>query len=199
MTGKPMGALDAALDLAPNGAPKTPETKPATAEEVAAAVAHNKLQNIKEIWKQIHAGWVMLAEELHGFHQAKMWTELGYSGFKPCIAAETGIEVRWAYNLIEIWDHLVIRHGVSPERLAEIKNVTNVSEGLPALRRGFVDTEELLSDAHELSAADFRAHYRPSKTGATGAPAGQDPLDAGAEPEFYTCEACGSRVRKAAS
>lgn len=156
--------------------------------------------------------WIKLAEDLHAFSRSEMWRDLGWKSFEAWLASpEIDIERRQAYYLLEMWRELVVKRDVKPEQLEGL-GPSKVQEVLPAIRRGFVDVADALSAVETLPRADLRREFSISANGGPPPPSREsgiggslaprattESFDAQAEPDFYVCEACGSRVRKAGS
>lgn len=161
-----------------------------------AAAAFETEQQIKGIVREMQKGWLLLAGALYRFHDAKMWTALGYRTFDEWLASpDVEIKRRHVYGLIEVWRTLVIELGLQPRQLEGIQ-ISKLRDVMPALRRGQVDPETALEDARTLAREDVREKY--GLIAATATPAeverGQV-LDAEAEPEHAICPNCGSRYR----
>ena len=159
--------------------------------EREAEVAYEVEANIRAVVTEMRKGWLILARELHRFHDLKMWRALGYRSFEEwCASPDIDIKRRTVYGLIEVWQQLVVDRGVDPAQL-EGCNVSTVREVLPAVRRGQVPVEEALADVRSLSRNDIRERY--DRAPATSGPDTSTRYDAEAEREFAICPTCGSR------
>lgn len=141
--------------------------------------------------------WIELAEDLHEFSKNDMWRDLGWRSFEQWLASpEVEISRRQAYYLLDTWRELVVKRGVKPAELEKVE-ISKVQEVLPAIRRGYADVPDALSDCESLARDDLRSKYAISaKAQTAAAPAGDDALDAESEPERYQCETCGSWLVK---
>lgn len=181
--------------------PVDAELVPAEPTEAAAREAFTVDQRIRTNYRRMQGMWVEIAADLHDFHERKLWRELGYSSFERWIA-DPGLELerRWVFDVIAIYQQLVVARGVEPSRLQQI-HISKVREVLPAVRRGQAPVEEALSDAETLNRPDLEVRYRGVASSAPVAgPDGTTVVDTRAEPEWVTCGCCGSRyLRRAAS
>lgn len=179
--------------------------------EPQAKAAFDVETRIKGRILQIRGGWIELAADLHAFAQSEMWRDLGWRSFEAWLASpEIELERRQVYYLLEMWRELVVKREVKPEQLVGL-GVSKIQEVLPAVRRGFVDIDQALSDVATLARDDLRKQYSTSPNGSKPssrsriddgsgvggslAPpaAAQGGFDAEAEPEWAVCQACGSR------
>lgn len=179
-------------EIVPAGDPS-----PAAAEE-----AHQVDQRIRLKVRQMRGLWVELAAELHDFHERKLWRALGHDSFEAWLndpEFEGDLGRRWVYELIAVYEQLVVERGVDPSRLQRL-HVSKVREVLPAIRRNQAPLDDALSDAETLNRSDLEIRYRGVASSAPVAgPDGTTQVDTRAEPEWVTCGCCGSRyLRRAA-
>jgi hypothetical protein len=155
--------------------------------------AHDVDQAIKQCIGLIRTSWIKLAEHLYQFHEQDMWRDLGYTTFEQWLAGpEIDLSRRQVYALMESWRELVVNRGVKPKELEDVP-VGKLREVLPAVRRGFVDTDDALADCRTLARDDLRQRYQEvSNTTSRG----RAPLDATKEPDRVRCPTCGSRVMR---
>jgi hypothetical protein len=139
-------------ELVPAGDPS-----PAAAQE-----AHDVDQRIRLKVRQMRGLWVELAAELHDFHDRKLWRALGCDSFEAWLndpEFEGDLGRRWVYELIAVYEQLVVERGVDPSRLQRL-HVSKVREVLPAIRRQQAPLDEALADAETLSRPDLEIRYR---------------------------------------
>lgn len=152
-----------------------------TPEERAAKKAFAVETKIKKGTGAIKQVWIALAGYLHDFYSERMWTALGYEKFEEWLGTpEIGLKRSQTYQLIEVYEELVVKRGVSQEQLAELE-MSKLAVVLPALRKGEVELEEVLSDCEELSRSALREKYGQA------VPAERIPLT--------ECEDCGKMCR----
>lgn len=166
-----------------------------SAEEVAAKSAFEVDFRVKQNVRKMRTLWVAIAEDLFKVWEQELWKDLGFGGFEDWLAQpEVAISKRHSYGLVEAWRELVVKRAVTPAQLEGV-GIGGLREVLPAIRRGFVDVDEGLTDARELGRADLRHKYGSSSTptAGPGTPRAHEPIDPGLEPEFAICPACGSR------
>ena len=94
---------------------------------------------------------------------------------------EIGLQRSQTYQLIEIYEELVVKRGVSQEELAALE-MSKLSVILPALRKDEVELDDALSDCESLSRSELREKYGQS------VPAERIPLT--------ECEECGKMCRE---
>lgn len=164
--------------------------------EVQAGAAFEIGERIRTNVRNMRTLWIKLAEDLYKFHELQMWKDLGYTGFEEWLASpDIDLERRWVYELIGMWRELVVKRQVDPTALEPVQ-VSKVREVLPAIRRGFVDIDEALSDCETLGRDDIRQKYSGAGAGTTGQPNSTNGnLDALTEPEYALCHACGNRYQ----
>lgn len=153
--------------------------------EVVDTRAESAEQVEKEIIKgcqAIRTVWVALAAKLHEFHFQKMWEERGCDTFEEWLGTpEISLGRSQTYALIEIYEELVMKRQIEPEKLTA--DASKIVQVLPALRRGEVEVDAALSDAEVLSRADLREKYGKQSGGGGGV-------------KLVECDQCG-RQRKA--
>lgn len=175
------------------------ELQPREPTEASAAYAHAVDQRIRVTVRVLKGAWITLAQDLYEFKQAQMWIDLGFSGFEAWMA-DPGVEVeaRWVYDVLAMWQQLVIERGVEPSRLQELQ-ISKVREVLPAIRRGLVTVDEGLGDAETLRRSDLEERYRgKSSDGRTAGPDTSTEVRTAEEPEWVRCPHCGSLTRRRA-
>lgn len=172
-------------------------------------------QRIKGTIHSMRGLWIVLAEDLYRFANGEMWRDLGHKTFDEWLAGpDIDLARRTVYGLIEVWNELVVKRGVKPHELADVP-ISKLRDSLAAVRRGFVDAEDAISDARTLGRDDLRERYRQLSTpqGARRDSAGTLPAgDSNGQPappqfaaeeeaEWAICHACGQRyqVKKAAA
>lgn len=163
---------------------------PAAAAEVAFKLDQQLRANVRRLRNM----WIELARDLHRFHQAELWRDLGFKTFEEWLA-DPGLELerRWVYEHMAMWEQLVVQRGVDPSRLQGLQ-VSKVREVLPALRRGQVTVEEALTDAEQLRRPELELRYRGSGTdGRTAGPDTSTSIITEREPVWKLCNCCGSR------
>lgn len=167
--------------------------EPTEAQAGAAYEIENRIRNHVRAMRGL---WVRLAEDLFKFHELEMWRDLGHNGFEEWLASpDIELERRWVYELIGMWRELVVKRNVDPAKLEPVQ-VSKVREVLPAIRRGRVDISDALADCETLARDDLRQKYAATGAGTSGEPGGPNgQLDAGSEPTFAICHACGSRYQ----
>jgi len=170
--------------------------EPREPSEAAARHAYEVAQRIKGRVLALRQTWIMLAEDLWEFHQAKLWADLGYENFEQWLAEpEVELGARYVYDLLAMWQQLVVQRGVEPSRLQELQ-VSKVREVLPAIRRGIVTVDEGLSDASTLKRSDLEERYRgKSSDGYTAGPDTSTEVRTEQEPQWTRCRCCGSLIR----
>jgi hypothetical protein len=162
--------------------------------EQRAEAAYEVDVRIKANVKQLRTLWVQIAEDLFKVWEGQLWQDLGHPSFEHWLAdPDIDISKRHVYGYIEAWRELVVKRDVEPAQLQEV-GIGAVREVLPAIRRGFVDVDEGLSDAKTLGRTDLRTKYASSSSpGPAGQPRAHEPLDASMEPNYAICPTCGSR------
>lgn len=162
-------------------AKKASTRKRLTPEERAAKAAFEVETKIKKGTGAIKQVWIALAGHLHEFYTGQMWVPLGHDKFESWLGDPAiGLKRSQTYQLIEVYEELVVKRGVSQEQLAELE-MSKLAVVLPALRKGDVELEEVLSDCEELSRSALREKYGQS------VPAERIPLT--------ECEDCGKMCR----
>jgi hypothetical protein len=152
-----------------------------TPEERAAEKAFAVEEKIKKGTGAIKQVWIALAGHLHEFYTGQMWTALGHEKFESWLGDPAiGLKRSQTYQLIEVYEELVVKRGVSQEQLAELE-MSKLAVVLPALRKGDVELEDVLADCEELSRSALREKYGQS------VPAERIPLT--------ECEDCGKMCR----
>ncbi len=153
-----------------------------TPEERAAEKAFAVEEKIKKGTGAIKQVWIALAGHLHEFYKGQMWTALGHDKFESWLGSpDIGLRRSQTYQLIEVYEELVVKRDVSQEQLGELE-MSKLAVVLPALRKGDVELEEVLSDCEELSRSALREKYGQS------VPAERIPLT--------ECEECGKMCRE---
>lgn len=152
-----------------------------TPEERAAKKAFKVEEKIKSGVGAIKQVWIALAGHLHEFYTGRMWLALGHEKFEEWLGTpEIGLQRSQTYQLIEIYEELVVKRGVSQEELAALE-MSKLSVILPALRKDEVELEDALADCESLSRSELREKYGQS------VPAERIPLT--------ECEQCGKMCR----
>lgn len=152
-----------------------------TPEERAAEKAFAVEEKIKKGTGAIKQVWIALAGHLHEFYTERMWVSLGHEKFEEWLGApEIGLKRSQTYQLIEVYEELVVKRGVPQEQLAELE-MSKLAVVLPALRKGDVELEDVLADCEELSRSALREKYGQA------VPAERIPLT--------ECEECGKMCR----
>lgn len=152
-----------------------------TPEEIAAEKAFEVESKIKTGTGAIKQVWVALAGHLHEFYTEQMWVSLGHDKFESWLGTpEIGLKRSQTYQLIEVYEELVVKREVSQAQLAELE-MSKLAVVLPALRKGDVELEDVLADCEELSRSALREKYGQS------VPAERIPLT--------ECEDCGKMCR----
>lgn len=158
-----------------------PAKKAPTPEERAAKKAFAVEAKIKKGTGAIKQVWIALAGHLHEFYTGQMWTALGHDKFESWLGApEIGLKRSQTYQLIEVYEELVVKRDVSQDELAELE-MSKLAVVLPALRKGEVELEDVLADCEELSRSALREKYGQA------VPAERVPL--------IECEDCGCMKR----
>lgn len=185
----------------------TEEITATAPSEAAAAAAHEIDQRIRRTVRAMKGAWVQLAGELYRFNRSGMWRDLGYETFEEYLEQpDLELRRRWVYELIGMYEQLVIERDVPAERLSEL-NSSKVREVLPAVRRGRVTLAQAFSDAETLSRPDLQERYRgltsmpdpvidPAREPVTRGPTPAAPASSSAEAirsERVPCEHCGGR------
>lgn len=160
---------------------KSPTRKRKSPEERAAEKAFAVEQKIKTGTGAIKQVWIALAGHLHEFYTEQMWVPLGHDKFESWLGTpDIGLKRSQTYQLIEVYEELVVKRGVSQEQLAELE-MSKLAVVLPALRKGDVELEDVLADCEELSRSALREKYGQA------VPAARVPLT--------ECEQCGKMCR----
>ena len=160
---------------------KAPARKRRSAEEIAAEKAHEVEGKIKTGTGAIKQVWIALAGHLHEFYTERMWEPLGHDKFESWLGSpDIGLKRSQTYQLIEVYEELVVKRGVSQEELAALE-MSKLAVVLPALRKGDVELDEVLSDCESLSRSALREKYGQA------VPAERVPLT--------ECEQCGKMCR----
>lgn len=155
--------------------------KALTSEERAAKRAFAVEQKIKKGTGAIKQVWIALAGHLHEFYTEQMWTALGHDKFESWLGDPAiGLKRSQTYQLIEVYEELVVKRDVSQEQLAELE-MSKLAVVLPALRKGQVELDAALSDCEALSRSELREKYGQA------VPAERIPLT--------ECEDCGCMKR----
>lgn len=133
--------------------------KTTTPEERAAKKAFEVEQKIKKGTGAIKQVWVALAGYLHEFYTERMWMALGHDKFETWLGDPAiGLKRSQTYQLIEVYEELVIKRNVSEGKLAELE-MSKLAVVLPALRKGEIELDEALSDCEALSRSELREKY----------------------------------------
>lgn len=141
---------------------KPAKKAPSTPEERAAKKAFKVEQKIKSGVGAIKQVWIALAGHLHEFYTGQMWSALGYEKFEEWLGTpEIGLQRSQTYQLIEIYEELVVKRGVSQEELAALE-MSKLAVILPALRKDEVELEDALADCESLSRSELREKYGQS-------------------------------------
>lgn len=160
---------------------------------LAAQAAQQVEDRLRQTLQMQRALWVTLAEDLHKFSRQRLWADLGHPSFESWLAGpDIDLERRWVYELISIWEQLVVKRDVKPEQLAPVQ-VSKIREVLPGVRRGEVTVEEALSDAEVLPREDLRAKYTGVQSPTPGRVDNGTAVNTASEARFAICHACGSR------
>ncbi len=160
---------------------KAPAKKTSSPEERAAKKAFAVEAKIRKGTGAIKQVWIALAGHLHEFYAEQMWEHLGHDKFEEWLGTpEIGLSRSHTYRLIEVYEQLVVKRGVSQEQLAEL-DLSKLAVVLPALRKGEAELEEALADCESLSRSALREKYGQS------VPAQRVPLT--------ECEDCGCMKR----
>ena len=150
--------------------------------------AHTLDTTIKDSLTRMRAEWVRMAEALYEFRDIHGWKALGCETMEEWLAGpEIGLSRRYVFQLIDAYRTLVIDHQVPAAQLEDYE-VTKIREVLPAIRREEVTVAEALADVRALARSDLERRYRSGEHRDGGTQ-----LDAGREPVWETCQACGSR------
>lgn len=159
-----------------------------TKQQAAADAAFGAHKRVAAAVRTVRVAWVDLARELHGFHAGRLWEALGLDSFESWLAQpEIGLSRRWVYQLIQVWQELILDAGVKPNQLEDVE-VSKLIVALPAVRRKQVTPARVLADAATLTRGDMLQMYDELKPDV-----GTD-LDAEREPDIVTCHVCGTRV-----
>lgn len=138
---------------------KPAKKKAPTPEERAAKKAFAVEAKIKKGTGAIKQVWIALAGHLHEFYTGRMWEPLGHEKFESWLGApEIGLQRSQTYQLIEIYEELVVKREVSQDELAEL-DMSKLAVVLAALRKGEVELEEALADCEALSRSALREKY----------------------------------------
>lgn len=130
-----------------------------TPEERAAKKAFAVEAKIKKGTGAIKQVWIALAGYFHDFYSEKMWESLGYDKFESWLGTpEIGLGRSQTYQLIEVYEELVVKRGVTQEELAELE-MSKLAVVLPALRKGDAELDDVLSDCEALSRSELREKY----------------------------------------
>lgn len=165
----------------PKSTKKAPTRKRRSAEEIAAEKAHEVEGKIKTGQAAIKQVWTALAGYLHEFYTERMWEPLGHDKFESWLGSpDIGLKRSQTYQLIEIYEELVVKRKVSQDDLAALE-MSKLAVVLPALRKGDVELDEVLSDCESLSRSALREKYGQA------VPAERVPLT--------ECEQCGKMCR----
>jgi hypothetical protein len=192
----------------PHGVTDVDILDPDTTTPAEGQAAFEVEQRIKGHVHQMRGLWIRLAEDLYLFANGEMWRDLGHQSFDEWLAGpDIDLARRTVYGLIEVWKELVVNRGVRPHQIADVP-VSKLRDSLAAVRRGFVDAEDAISDARTLGRDDLRERYRQLSTpnGARRDSAGTLPPGDNGQPappqfaaeeeaEWAICHACGSRYR----
>lgn len=173
-------------------------------EQAEAKRAFDTQERIKHYVGIIRQSWFKLAADLYDFQNADMWKHLGYDSFNAWLAdpdIELGGQRSWIYQLMAIYRELVLKRGISAERVSSLPP-GKLQQIMPALRRG-ADFEQALADVESLSFRDLRERYGSAGVAALRPPGGggavpdhTTTLNASTEPAYTVCPTCGSRVRE---
>lgn len=158
----------------------------------AAAAAREVDERLKANVRRLRGMWVEIARDLHQFHQARLWHDLGYATFEVWLQdPDLDLERRWVYDAIAMYHQLVIERGIDPSRLQEM-HISKVREIMPAIRREQVDVEEALADAETLRRVDLEQKYRGAASdGRTAGPDTSSEIRTASEPVWRRCPHCG--------
>jgi hypothetical protein len=174
------------------------ELVPSEPSEFQAQAAFDVDQRIRHTLRDMRRMWMELARDLYFFTEAEMWRSLGHPSMESYLAQpEIGLDRRWVYNLKSIYSQLVIDRGI-PETDLALLQPSKITQVLPAIRRGLVETDEALSDAESLSKEDLRVRYTflmGSAQRGLERPHREAGWDATDEPAWAICPHCGSRYQ----
>lgn len=152
-----------------------------TPEERAAKKAFKVEEKIKMGVGAIKQVWVALAAYFHEFYTERMWEALGHDKFETWLGdPDISLGRSQVYSLIEVYEELVVKRGVTDEQLMELE-ITKLAVVLPAIRKDEVELEDALADCGSLSRSELRAKYGKAL------PAERVPL--------VECEDCGKMCR----
>lgn len=190
----PPEAIEALKDFSVEGLEEVFPPDKRTPEEKAADEARAVDQRIRQNMAIQKGLWLQLAADLYVFKEGRMWEALGYASFSAYVAdADTDMEPRWAYQLVEMYGQLVVDRGVDPERLKGL-HVTKIRAVLPAIRREQVTVEEAFSDCEALPKRDLETKYSGKASPTPGKPDTGTKIHTDNEPQYMRCPTCGSRV-----
>lgn len=160
----------------------------ASTEEVEAREAFYAQEEIKTIIRRLRSGWIELAGHLYHFHRNRYWAKLKYSSVGEWLAdPDIDIEWRQAYQMMQIYRVWVQQRGLEEEVRELPISALQIVSG--PVEKGRVPPKEALADVESLSRIDLRRRY-----GGLGTI--ENHLEATEEAPFFTCSACGSRVRR---
>jgi len=155
-----------------------PEARQLTPEEYAewTEQAFQDEQAIKAGLRNARAGLWQAAEALYRFSETSGWAALGHESLGDWLAdPEITMSRSTYFRMVEAHRELVVlRHSPNVGTL----DLTKVGIALPALKRGAVTLEEVLSDVESLGARDLREKY-----GLRSLPSGA-PADSEQEQDF---------------
>jgi hypothetical protein len=135
--------------------------------------AHRDDQEVRSGLRDVRGGLWRAAKALHHFTEITGWTALGYDGVGDWLAdPDVTLTRPTYYRMLQTWQELAVLRKVDESALAGL-DMTKTSIVLPALRRGEVTVEELLTDSAALGARDLREKYRGEPAFPT-APTGDD-------------------------
>jgi hypothetical protein len=164
--------------------------KVASPQERNARVAFTAEQAIKQDIHEIRVKWVELAAKLTDFIDNERYIALGFTTIQEWLAQpEINISMQKLYAYTQMYREWIVKRQVDAERLADM-SMQSLREVTPSVRLGRIDPESALADAESLSRSDLRERYKSHLPAVSGL---QDARD---EPLYFTCSACGSRVRR---
>jgi hypothetical protein len=164
-------------------------------EAIAGREAFAVSERIKNTVYVIKSAWMDLAADLYVFHRGKMWEALGAESWNAFFAdPDIDLNPRWAYELVAVYQQLVIDRGVEPERLKSLE-ASKVAVVLPAIRREQVTIEQAFADVATHTKAELKLHYSGQASSTPGRPATGTRVETDHEPAWALCPTCGSRYR----
>src|SRR5215211_1915853 len=100
--------------------------------------------------------------EQYAFDDMDGWRLLGYESLEEWLGdPAVGLTRTHFFRLTGLWRELVVERGVPHAGLRGV-DMDKLDTALPAVKRGEVEPDEAIADAHALSRSDLQQKYQPS-------------------------------------